>query len=126
MKKITILLVDDNETEQLFNKFILEDEFEDNIVLHQVYDGLEALETLEKGLEPDCILLDINMPRMNAFELLDVMKSKSMTANTVIMLSSTLIPEEKEKAKSYSFVKDFFNKPLNDEKIKRLKEIVGL
>lgn len=124
MKKYTLLLVEDNETEQFYNKFLLEKEFGDLIEVVQAYDGQEALEFIEAGGAPDCILLDINMPGMDAFGMMDVMKTKGIKVDTIIMLSSSLMSADKNKVNSYAFVKDFFSKPLDEKQLEKLKKII--
>ncbi|MFH7321364.1 response regulator [Desulfurivibrio sp. D14AmB] len=64
MKKI--LLVDDEDSIQLLYREELEEE---GYTVHSAMTGEEALEKLEK-VNPDLIILDINMPGMNGIEAL--------------------------------------------------------
>lgn len=113
-----ILLVDDNETEQFFNKIIFEKHFGDNVSLYSAYDGLEAIEKLSHGdVKFDCIVLDVSMPRMNGFEFLEEYSKGALGDAFIVMLSSTLHQEEKDKAISYDQVLEFFSKPMDAEKL---------
>jgi len=65
------------------------------------------------------VLLDINMPTMNAWDFLNALAENGVTVD-VIILSSSINPEDKIKAISYKNVKAFLNKPLSKENIKKL------
>lgn len=73
------------------------------------------------------ILLDINMPKMNGWDFLDCLESHDQKANYhVIMVTSSIDSKDKEKAKKYSTVRYFIEKPisaLDCEKIKEISEI---
>lgn len=79
-------------------------------------DGVDAVQQLEAGeLRPDCIVLDIEMPRMNGFEFLaklpNLQKGRTIP---VIMLTSRSSAKHQEKA--YQLGADaFLNKPCKDE-----------
>ena len=80
----TILVVDDSKTQASFIKKILDDDYE-TIVASS---GLEGLEKY-KEKNPDLILLDIEMPHMNGYEV--CRRLKAMTEDTfvpVIFLTS--------------------------------------
>ena len=69
---------------------------------------------------PNHILLDINMPELNGFELLEKLsKLEKFNRNpiTVHVVSSTLNPEDKEQARTFGSVGNVLNKPLNTQKI---------
>ena len=83
--------------------------------------GEEALDKLS-SLNPDILLLDINMPVMNGWGLLDNLLVKNIKLEfPIFIVSSSLDESDKEKAASYKFVKGYINKPINKEKIKKLK-----
>ena len=65
--------------------------------------------------QPQLIFLDLNMPVMGGWEFLDYFNTPDYSDfNTikVIVLSSTIDPEDLEKAKKYPMVIDFLSKPI--------------
>jgi CheY-like chemotaxis protein len=73
------------------------------------------------------ILLDINMPEMNGWQFLDVLKEMKISENVfVIMVTSSIDGCDKEKAGGYSNVIDFMEKPVSIENCNRIKEYVLL
>ncbi|MDX1653141.1 MAG: response regulator [Brumimicrobium sp.] len=90
-----ILLVEDNKGDVLLIKEALE-ESADNYELSVVHDGHEAIlfldkrEQYEKAKTPSLILLDINLPKINGYEVLKYVKShKDLRKIPVIMLSTS-------------------------------------
>ena len=69
MERQTILIVDDAE----MNRMMLSDMLGDQYDYVEAADGREALRILEKNVSIDLMLLDINMPEMNGFEVLEEM-----------------------------------------------------
>ncbi len=76
-------------------------------------------EAIDKGVDvPQMILLDINMPVMDAWDFLDKMNDILMdTGVSVFILSSSINPEDMEKSKQYSSVLKYILKPLSLDKI---------
>ena len=70
-KKQKILIVDDAE----FNRNMLKE------ILEETYHYLEA-ENGNQAIRIDLMLLDINMPQMNGFEVLEIMKKGQRRMDT--------------------------------------------
>jgi CheY-like chemotaxis protein len=65
--------------------------------------------------QPQLIFLDLNMPVMGGWEFLDSFVTEDYSdfnTTKVIVLSSTIDPEDLEKAKRYPMVIDFLSKPI--------------
>ncbi len=127
-----VLVIDDDEPTNFLTQMILE---ESGCVEHiQIaQNGPEALaylvksENREKDSErypsPDLILLDINMPAMDGWEFLIEYKKLSMSERVIIvMLTTSLFPEDKRKAERMSEISGFENKPLTTEKFRGILE----
>jgi DNA-binding NarL/FixJ family response regulator len=85
MHRTTIMLVDDHPVFRQGLRRVLEAE-DDLDVIAEVDDGLEALR-LARQLEPDVMLLDINLPRMNGLQVARALKDTLVDIN-VIMLTA--------------------------------------
>ena len=118
-----ILCVDDDPiTLMLCKKVIIKSSFSNEIITAQ--NGEEALiyfntirHTQTKSNEqPQLIFLDLNMPVMGGWEFLDHFSSPEFsefhTTVKVVVLSSTIDPEDLEKTKQYPMVIDFLSKPI--------------
>lgn len=81
---------------------------------------LEYLKSAEHGI-PYAIFLDINMPRMSGWDFLDeFLAVLPKTRVKVFMLSSSIDPQDHEKARNYFAVKEFISKPLREERLRGL------
>lgn len=73
---------------------------------------------------PQLIFLDLNMPVMGGWEFLDSFGTADYSDyndTKVIILSSTIDPEDLEKSKKYPMVIDFLSKPISKEMLEYLK-----
>ncbi|RTY97085.1 response regulator [Flavobacterium sp. RSP49] len=130
----TILCVDDDPiTLMLCKKVINKSSFSNEIITSQ--NGEEALKyfnTIRQNNDnkhyPQLIFLDLNMPVMGGWEFLDYFNSpefSDFSAIKVIVLSSTIDPEDLEKAKKYPMVIDFLSKPITLSMLEYLKNKIS-
>ena len=77
-------------------------------------DGVDALQWL-KNTQPDIMLLDIEMPRMDGFELTKVLRADSRTAHLpIIMITSRTADKHREHAMSLG-VNAYLGKPYQED-----------
>jgi len=89
-----ILAVDDEPNILMSIEFILDME---GYEVHTAHDGEEALEVADR-IRPDVILLDINMPRKDGYEVCRILRErKDMAGMKVIMLTAKGQTLEKKK-----------------------------
>lgn len=116
--KNNILIVDDSSIDALLIRTILADQ---NLLMAK--DGVEAMDLLARHPEIDIMILDINMPRMNGFEVLEAMqKDKNYQKIATLILTNHDEFENEIKGLSMGAV-DYIRKPLNIESLRKRIDI---
>ena len=85
------------------------------------FDTIKVTNSINKT---QLIFLDLNMPLMDGWGFLDNFGTSEYAEfhNTkIIILSSTIDPDDFEKSKKYPLVIDFFSKPITKEMLESLK-----
>ena len=118
--KATILVVDDSVTvRKVTSRFLERQGF--NVVLAK--DGIDALEILQETT-PDLMLLDIEMPRMDGFEVASqVRHNRRLQQLPIIMITSRTGEKHRERAFEIG-VNDYMGKPFQENQL--LNKIQGL
>lgn len=131
-----ILCIDDDPITLMLSKKVIEkSSFSDDIITAQ--NGEEALlyfntlkyDKTKTVKKPQLIFLDLNMPVMGGWEFLDYFISPDydeFNSINVIVLSSTINPEDLLKAKKYPIIIDFLSKPITKAMLEYLKKKMEL
>jgi CheY-like chemotaxis protein len=128
-KRNVILLVDDDEAVNYFNKKLIDKSELDGTIM-SLYNGAEAIRevmTLNNTLSDDdlvVVFLDINMPILNGWGFLENFNTIKYALNfktEIYLLTSSVNPDEKKKAEENSLVKQYISKPLTVEKLNEIK-----
>ena len=114
-KRQKILIVDDAE----FNREILKEFLGEAYSYLEAENGIQAIRILEENPEIDLMLLDVNMPQMNGFELLEWMNQLHWIDETpVIMISSEGSVDAMRKAYEMG-ITDYITRPFDSVIVKK-------
>lgn len=121
-EKKHILIIDDSVTSLKHAQEMLKDDY--RLALSK--SGKQALEFLKDNI-PDLILLDINMPQMNGYEILDRLKEDPSTAGIPVVFLTGDGTNESELKGFQKGAMDFITKPFVPEIVKsRIDRIIEL
>lgn len=130
MKQYHVHLVDDDHiTVHVMRLMMLRSGFAHTV--ETFGDGRAALEALDichsAGTLPDLLVVDLNMPVMDGWALLDALATRPWAGvlPPVIILTSSIDDSDRSRAGELSIVRDFVCKPLTSAKIERVRAVVG-
>ncbi len=111
-----ILLVDDS---KLIVEVVSQALIRNNLNVLIAFDGQEAYEIAKKEI-PDVIITDINMPKMNGYELCKIIKKTPSLGDTSIIIMSCLDKISDIKKGEKLGITYYITKPFDSEKITML------
>lgn len=129
-KMIEILLVEDNPADiRLTKEAIRESKIANN--LNIVKDGVEAIDFLKNNgkysnaTRPDLILLDLNLPKINGFEVLNKIKQdRDLKRIPVVIL--TISDNHEDLLRAYDlYANCYVNKPMDITEFYKIVKSIG-
>jgi CheY-like chemotaxis protein len=126
-----VMLLDDNELDNFINEKVIEaNHFSEKVYVNS--SGKSALEFLNNlvvsgsaasELYPQAIFIDINMPMMDGFQFIDHLKKidgEKIKTCKLVILTSSIYPEDRAKAMEIGENITFLNKPLTEVMLSQL------
>ncbi|GAB5352490.1 response regulator [Qipengyuania sp. 483] len=108
-----ILTVDDSASMRMLLKASLTKQ---GFHIETADDGEHGLERMSE-LSPDLLITDINMPKMDGFELIEAVRSKSEFRGTPILVLSTEFSDEKKSRARSAGATGWITKPFDPDKL---------
>lgn len=122
----SVFIADDDEDDRFLLKIAFDKCCPETKVKFAI-DGLDLIESLDQsGLHPCLIILDLNMPRLDGFESLKILRASERYRDIpVVVFSTSREPKDIAKSKILG-ANDYISKPLTmsslDGIVKQLKE----
>ncbi len=113
-----VLVVDDSRADVMLLKNMLKD-----YDLLVAYDGVEAMESLKQDPEIGIMILDLNMPRMNGYEVLEVMGHHPEYKKIATLILTNYDEIDNEIRGLELGAVDYIRKPLNFRSLRKRIEL---
>ena len=122
MMKTPVLLIEDNEANRFLATFLLE---KIGCEVHHAGDGAHGL-ALAENLRPSLIVLDIQMPEMDGYEVAARLHAQPTTTDIPIFVVTSYAQSGDRKRALALGVADYLEKPFEpDEFINRVKPLLA-
>ena len=125
MKKFSLLVFidDDYPTNRYHEIIVKESGLCENVLFfdmpNDAVDYFKEASQKEGFVMPDLFFVDMNMPRYNGFQLLEQLAEILPVSETrAVMLTTSDIPGDQQKARNYPQILGFSIKPLSDEMLR--------
>lgn len=122
-----VMLIDDESFDQsLYRRLIARTGLVGEVMSFTYADEALAYLSAPDSRRADVIFLDINMPRMNGFEFLEAATERlgpEFAKIVVVMLTTSLIEKDRERAAAFPVVRCFINKPLTVEHLQEVAQL---
>nr|WP_238940806.1 response regulator [Sphingomonas beigongshangi] len=109
----TIMTVDDSPSMRMLLRAALTDL---GYQVLEAEDGVHALERLD-GVQPDLLITDINMPRLDGFGLIERVREQDRHRNLPILVLTTESSDEKKQRARKAGATGWIVKPFHPEKL---------
>jgi CheY-like chemotaxis protein len=125
-----IIVIDDDSINNMFCKFIIKEALSDKVEIIMFTRPQKAVDyiNIEYSVNPasTVMFLDINMPVLSGWDVLYELERSDVIINQyfkIYILSSSVDPKDKDRARCSRFVNGFLEKPLE---AKNVREICGI
>lgn len=120
--KSTILIIEDNEQNMYMLSYLLE---KSNYKILKAFNGLDGLRMAHEN-NPEIILIDIQLPDMDGYEICNKLRHNGLPKNTtIIAVTSYAMGGDKEKAIEAG-ADGYLEKPINpDTFVKQMESIIN-
>lgn len=109
----TIMTVDDSPSMRMLLRAALADQ---GYTVIEAEDGADALERIEAA-DPDLLITDINMPRLDGFGLIEALRQVSAHRNLPILVLTTESSDEKKLRARIAGATGWIVKPFHPDKL---------
>ncbi len=109
----TILIVDDEKANVRLLEVVLEQAGYCDV--HSTLDSREACSLMDR-VQPDLLLLDLAMPHMTGFEVMEQLKKEKTTGVPIVVLTADKMPQTRHRALQGG-ASDFLTKPLDQTEV---------
>jgi len=117
----TVLLVEDEDQLRGVLRDLLERE---GFTVVEARDGVQALDEIDRHA-PDAMVLDINLPRLDGYQVLSHMRARPATASIPVLVLTAREDEDSEVKVFESGANDFISKPFRPRALSaRLKALL--
>jgi DNA-binding response OmpR family regulator len=106
MKKV--LVIDDNPTIVELIKYAVNLQRGYHVLV--AYDGVQGLESVYRE-HPDCVIIDVKMPRMDGYQLVRSLRGDARTADIPMIILSAMTREQDQMTGLLSGVDEYLTKP---------------
>lgn len=114
MSKVVLLVEDDEDNRDLVAFVIARSRMDVELVLAE--NGQEALDK-SFAKAPDLILMDMQMPVMDGWQAVPILKADDRTKNVpIIAFTAQAKPEDKQRAREMGCI-DYYTKPMDPEEL---------
>jgi DNA-binding response OmpR family regulator len=119
----TALVIDDDVSISKLLQLILTRE---GYVVTCVRDGRAAQELIERGERPDVVTLDLMLPHVDGYRLLELMRAKASWKDVPVLMLTARSGEKDAARAVQAGASDFLVKPFKPEELReRLRRILG-
>lgn len=103
-----VLVIDDNPTIVELIKYAINLQGGYHVIV--AYDGVQGLESIYAE-NPDCVIIDVKMPRMDGYQLVRCLRGDPRTANTPLIILSAMTRDEDQMTGLLSGADEYLTKP---------------